>query len=112
MLYLPNFVHNDKINYETLIDRDNLVIGRCVLPKKNELFIHKHSLDEIYMITGGSGMVYRENKWVTVKKNDYFLIKAGDYHGAKASENEDLEFTYIFPTGKFGSIKYEARSKL
>ena len=112
MLYLPNFVHNDKINYETLIDRDNLVIGRCVLPKKNELFIHKHSLDEIYMITGGSGMVYRENKWVTVKKNDYFLIKAGDYHGAKASENEDLEFTYIFPTGKFGNIKYEPRSKL
>lgn len=111
MSILPNFLVTDNISYQTLFENENSVLGKCVLKKDNSfLKIHYHDYDEIYMITNGSGFIYKNDRWFKAEKGNVFLFKAKELHCAKT--NDSLEFMYLFPKGPFKTIKYHMKSNL
>ena len=63
--------------------------------KKDNFFlkIHYHDYDEIYMITNGSGFVYKNDRWFKAEKGNVFLFKAKELH---SKTNDSLEFSIYF----------------
>ena len=107
MVSLPNNLKNNDIEYTTLIDTPTLVIGTCnVYNNKSMLKAHHHELNEYYIITSGTGYVYKNDKWIPAKKDDVFEFTAGEKHLCEPDTEEGLSFIYVFQKGPFNGIKY------
>ena len=79
--------------------------GVLVLPPEQELFLHHHSPQKIYIIRSDEGFLLSS----TTKKvcQDCFIYIPKNFeHGLKNRGKEDLEVLGIFPTDCWEEVEY------
>ena len=84
-----------------------LSCGLVQIPVGEELQLHSHSLQEIYLIRSGEGILLRrnlENQKVT--KDSIVYIPGNHFHGLKNIGRKPLEVIWIFPTDCWEDVKY------
>jgi len=106
MSYLGETLISKKFTYETLINTDKFVLGRCKILPDADFRIHKHEISETYIITEGTGEVYDNDHWRPVKVGDIIVFLPGTLHGCRTADPGGIKFVYYFHQGPFSSIKY------
>ena len=77
------------------------------IPVGEELELHSHSPQEIYLIRSGEGLLLRgdmENK--KLSKDSIVYIPKKQSHGLRNSGKVPLEVIWIFPTDCWEDVKY------
>ena len=74
------------------------------------LTLHYHSPAEIYVVTGGNGMLNKSGELEEIKKGDVVYIAENAEHALKNIGKETLEFYWIFPTDRFSEVEYISAS--
>jgi len=80
--------------------------GLLVLPTGEELPLHQHSPQEIYIIRRGEGLLLSSLNTKKVFKDSFVYIPKNFYHGLKNTGNEDLELLWVFPTDCWEEVEY------
>lgn len=71
-------------------------VAYAVVPPQIKLYTHKHTFEEFYVITKGSGLMELGQEFKEVKPGDNIYIPRGTWHSIKnTSESETLEL-YCF----------------
>ena len=83
-----------------------LSCGVLVLPLGEELSLHYHSPQEIYIIRRGEGLLLSSLNTRKVCKDSYVYIPQNFEHGLKNTGEEDLELLWIFPTDCWEEVEY------
>ena len=99
------------VRWKFLIDADfmgssGLSLGFAEIAPGGDLTLHYHSPAEIYVVTGGKGMLNKSGELEEVKKGDVVYIAANAKHALKNSGTKTLEFYWIFPTDTFSEVEY------
>ena len=99
------------VRWKLLIDADfmgssGLSLGFAEIAPGGDLTLHYHSPAEIYVVTGGKGMLNKSGELEEVKKGDVVYIAANAKHALKNIGTETLEFYWIFPTDTFSEVEY------
>ena len=99
------------VRWKFLIDADFMVssglsLGFAEIAPGGDLTLHYHSPAEIYVVTGGKGILNKSGKLEEVKKGDVVYIAGNAKHALKNIGTETLEFYWIFPTDTFSEVKY------
>ncbi|MDG2356565.1 MAG: cupin domain-containing protein [Paracoccaceae bacterium] len=84
-----------------------LSCGLVEIPVGEELELHSHSPQEIYLIRSGEGLLLRgdlENK--KLSKDSIVYIPGKQSHGLRNSGKVPLEVIWIFPTDCWEDVKY------
>ena len=74
-------------------DESDLSIAYVTFPNGAHNKFHKHSTDQVLIVTKGEGFVATEKKKYPIKKGDIVLIPAGEVH--KHGAREGKNFTHI-----------------
>ena len=106
MSYLDETYTTEKLTYETLINDNSFVLGKCDILPGSDFKIHTHEISETYIVTEGTGEVYNNDHWEPVKKGDIRVFDAGVWHCCRTSNPNGIKLVYFFTTGPFSSIKY------
>ena len=75
-----------------------LSCGILVLPPGEELPLHHHSPQEVYIIREGEGLLLSSSNSKRVYKDSFVYIPKNFDHGLKNTGKENLELLWIFPT--------------
>ena len=99
------------VRWKFLIDGDfmgssGLSLGFAEIAPGGDLTLHYHSPAEIYVVTGGKGMLNKSGELEEIKKGDVVYIAASAKHALKNIGTETLEFYWIFPTDRFSEVEY------
>ena len=99
------------VRWKFLIDADfmessGLSLGFAEIAPGGDLTLHHHSPAEIYVVTGGKGILNKSGQLEEVKNGDVVYIERNAKHGLKNIGKETLEFYWIFPTDTFSEVKY------
>ena len=85
------------------LDEPDLLVSYVHFPEGVHNKFHKHSTDQILIVTQGQGFVATEEKKVTVKEGDIILIPAGQIH--KHGALPGYKFTHIALTRSNSKLK-------
>jgi quercetin dioxygenase-like cupin family protein len=99
------------VRWKLLIDADfmgssGLSVGFVEIIPGGDLTLHYHSPAEIYVVTGGNGILNKSGELEEIKKGDVVYIAGNAKHGLKNVGKETLEFYWIFPTDTFSEVEY------
>ena len=99
------------VRWKFLIDADfmgssGLSLGFAEIAPGGNLTLHYHSPAEIYVVTGGNGILNKSGELEEIKKGDVVYIEGNAKHGLKNVGTEILEFYWIFPTNTFSEVEY------
>ena len=99
------------VRWKFLIDADfmgssGLSLGFAEIAPGGNLTLHYHSPAEIYVVTGGNGILNKSGELEEIKKGDVVYIARNAKHGLKNIGTEILEFYWIFPTNTFSEVEY------
>lgn len=83
-----------------------LSCGLLVLPPGEELPLHHHSPQEIYIIRKGEGLLLSSSESKMVYKDSFLYIPQNLDHGLRNTGKEDLELFWIFPTDCWEEVEY------
>ncbi len=83
-----------------------LSCGLLVLPPGEELPLHHHSPQEVYIIRQGEGLLLSSLNAQKVYKDSFVYIPKNFEHGLKNTGKEDLELLWIFPTDCWEEVEY------
>ena len=83
-----------------------LSCGVLVLPPGEELPLHHHSPQEVYIIRNGEGLLLSSLSSKKVYKDSFVYIPKNVEHGLKNTGAEDLEILWIFPTDCWEEVEY------
>lgn len=83
-----------------------LSCGVLVLPPGEELPLHFHSPQEIYIIRQGEGLLLSSQNNKKVCKDSFVYIPKNSKHGLKNTGKHDLELLWIFPTNCWEEVEY------
>ena len=83
-----------------------LSCGLLVLPPGEELPLHHHSPQEIYIIRQGEGVLLSSSNAKRIYKDSFVYIPKNIEHGLKNTGEEDLELLWIFPTDCWEEVEY------
>ena len=70
----------DKIWYKNIINKENGVLGICLVEKGFEAYLHRHKEAEIYFFLYGEGRTFFDNKEHIIKAPDIVKIKGNTLH--------------------------------
>ena len=87
-----------------------LSLGFAEIAPGGNLTLHYHSPAEIYVVTGGNGMLNKSGELEEIKKGDVVYIAGNAEHALKNTGKETLEFYWIFPTDRFSEVEYISTS--
>ena len=90
----------------TKIKSHGLSCGVLVLPPGEELPLHYHSPQEIYIIRQGEGLLLSSLNTKKVYKDSFVYIPKNTKHGLKNTGKQDLELLWIFPTNCWEEVEY------
>lgn len=112
MYTLPLSMKSDYYKYNTILNRNDMVIGECELNRCIFPDIHYHTYSrEIYLILEGNGFVYKGDKWIYTSVGDIHYFNPYCYHGLKTDNH--IKILYIFTRGPYKNIDYNyKKSKL
>ena len=88
-----------------------LSCGVLVLPPGEELPLHHHSPQEVYIIRQGEGLLLSSSSSKKVYKDSFVYIPKNVDHGLKNTGEEDLEILWIFPTDCWEEVEYIFQKK-
>jgi mannose-6-phosphate isomerase-like protein (cupin superfamily) len=99
------------VKWKFLIDADfmgssGLSLGFAEIAPGGDLTLHYHSPAEIYVVTGGKGILNKSGEFEEIKKGDVVYISGNTEHALKNNGKETLEFYWIFPTDRFSEVEY------
>ena len=99
------------VRWKFLIDADfmgssGLSVGFAEIIPGGYLALHYHSPSEIYVVTGGNGILNKSGELEEIKKGDVVYIEGNAKHALKNVGKETLEFYWIFPTDTFSEVEY------
>ncbi|MDC3081019.1 cupin domain-containing protein [Paracoccaceae bacterium] len=94
----------------TLMKSHGLSCGLLVLPPGEELPLHHHSPQEVYIIRQGEGVLLSSSNSNSnskkICKDSFVYIPENIQHGLKNTGEEDLEILWIFPTDCWEEVEY------
>ena len=90
----------------TQIKSHGLSCGVLLLPAGEELPLHYHSPQEVYIIRRGEGLLLSPLNTKKVCKDNFVYIPKNFKHGLKNTGNDDLELVWIFPTDCWEEVEY------
>ena len=90
----------------TQMKSHGLSCGVLVLPAGEELPLHCHSPQEIYIIRKGEGLLLCSLCSKDVFKDSFVYIPENVDHGLKNTGEEDFEILWIFPTDCWEEVEY------
>ena len=90
----------------TIIQSHGLSCGVLVLPPGEELPLHHHSPQEVYIIRQGEGLLLSSSNSKNVYKDSFVYIPKNFYHGLRNTGKDDLELLWIFPTDCWQEVEY------
>ena len=90
----------------TQIKSHGLSCGVLVLPPGENLPLHHHSPQEVYIIRKGEGLLLSSSGSTKVYKDSFVYIPNNLKHGLKNTGKEDLELLWIFPTDCWEEVEY------
>ena len=90
----------------TQMKSHGLSCGVLVLPPGEELPMHYHSPQEIYVIRRGEGLLLSSLNKKKVRKDSFVYIPKNFEHGLKNTGKGDLELLWIFPTDCWAEVEY------
>ena len=99
------------VRWKFLIDADimgssGLSLGFAEIASGGDLTLHYHSPAEIYVVTGGKGILNKSGELEEIKKGDVVYIAGNTNHALKNIGSKTLEFYWIFPTDTFSEVEY------
>ena len=99
------------VRWKFLIDADfmgsyGLSLGFAEIAPGGDLTLHYHSPVEIYVVTGGKGILNKSGELEEIKKGDVVYIAGNAKHALKNTGTKTLEFYWIFPTDTFSEVEY------
>ena len=99
------------VRWKFLIDADfmgssGLSLGFAEIAPGGDLTLHYHSPAEIYVVTGGKGILDKSGEPEEIKKGDVVYIAGNTKHALKNVGAKTLEFYWIFPTDTFSEVEY------
>ena len=99
------------VRWKLLIDADfmgssGLSLGFAEIATGGDLTLHYHSPAEIYVVTGGNGILNKSGELEEIKKGDVVYIAGNAKHALKNVGTETLEFYWVFPTDTFSEVEY------
>ena len=83
-----------------------LSCGVLVLPPGEELPLHYHLPQEVYIIRQGEGLLLSSSNAKRVYKDSFVYIPKNFKHGLRNTGKEDLELLWIFPTDCWEEVEY------
>ena len=100
-----------KLRWKYIADSTQLMIhglscGVLVLPPGEELLLHHHSPQEVYIIRRGKGLLLSSLSSKKVYEDSFVYIPKNVNHGLKNTGEEDLEILWIFPTDCWEEVEY------
>ncbi len=100
-----------KLRWKYMVDSTEmkshgLSCGVLVLPPGEELPLHFHSPQEIYIIRQGEGLLLSSLNTKKVCKDSFVYIPKNSKHGLKNTGKQDLELLWIFPTNCWEEVEY------
>ena len=90
----------------TQMKSHGLSCGVLVLPPGEELPLHHHSPQEIYIIRRGEGILLSSLTSKKVCKDSFVYIPENFKHGLKNTGAKELEILWIFPTDCWEKVEY------
>ena len=90
----------------TQIPSHGLSCGLLVLPPREELPLHHHMPQEVYIIRKGEGLLLTNPKSVKVYKDSFVYIPKNFIHGLRNTGKRNLELLWIFPTDCWEEVEY------
>ena len=90
----------------TQIMSHGLSCGLLVLPAGEELPLHYHSPQEVYIIRQGEGLLLSSLSSRKVYKDSFVYIPKNISHGLNKTGEGDLEILWIFPTDCWEEVEY------
>ena len=90
----------------TQMKSHGLSCGVLVLPPGEELPLHYHSPQEIYIIRKGEGLLLSSLGTEKICKDSFAYIPKNSEHGLRNTGKEDLELLWIFPTDCWEEVEY------
>ena len=90
----------------TEVKSHGISCGVLVLPPGEELPLHFHSPQEIYIIRRGEGLLLSSLNTRKVCEDSFVYIPQNCEHGLKNTGKEDLELLWIFPTDCWEEVEY------
>ena len=91
----------------TQIKSHGLSCGILVLPPGEELELHHHYPQEIYVIREGEGVILRHDQEPeNVIKDSFVYIPKDHPHGLRNTGNKNLELLWVFPTDCWEEVEY------
>ena len=90
----------------TLMKSHGLSCGVLILPPGEELQLHHHSPQEIYIIRRGEGLLRSSLNKKRVFKDSFVYIPKNFEHGLKNTGRGELELLWIFPTDCWEEVEY------
>ena len=81
------------------VERREYSVAKTVVPPRTKAVQHYHDhTEELYVVTGGSGIVVVDGKSIDVSVGDTVLIEIGERHFAMSNSDSGFEFLAIsFP---------------
>ena len=103
-------MQEDKIWYKNIINKENGVLGICLVEKGFEAYLHQHKEMEIYFFLYGEGRTFFDNKEHIIKAPDIVKIKGNTLH-CMTPISDYVVLLYYFSEGPFENIEYTYTSK-
>ncbi len=94
------------ITDSTIMKSHGISCGVLVLRPGEELPLHHHSPQEVYIIRQGEGLLLSSSNSKKVYKNSFVYIPKNFDHGLRNTGNDDLELLWIFPTDCWEEVEY------
>ena len=94
------------IDYITLSDTDEHVVGFCHIKPESHFKIHHHTTMELYYILDGSGYLFNRDGWIDASPGRYYLFPAYTNHSCMTQTPGGIKFMYFFIKGPFSTIQY------
>jgi quercetin dioxygenase-like cupin family protein len=89
----PLFTGEVELQYPITGENEDLTLGFVHFPKNVRNRFHKHSNDQVLIVTKGKGFFKTKTKKYTIEEGDIAWSPAGEVHSHGALNNSD--FTHI-----------------
>ena len=82
-------------------------VGCLIIPVEDELPLHTHAPQEVYLIKSGSGRLLMPNgKSRSVSESDCVYIPNNEKHGLRNTGDTPLAVIWIFPMDRWKDVEY------
>ena len=97
---------DNKIRYKNIIDKENGVLGICLVEKGFSAYFHQHKEEETYFFIYGIGKTFFDNKEHIIQSPNIVKIKGNTLH-CMTPISDYVILLYYFPKGPFKEIEYK-----